>query len=407
MPFKANRIIMTVGIILTLCILVLLAYVFDFTSAKTKIPSVILLLALGYLVKQLCNLFNVVLFDLSGVLPILGTVGLILIVLEGSLELELNRDKLPLVRKSVWVALLPIIALSFGVAITMHLTFGYGLHRALANAVPLSIISSSIAIPSTRNFTATQREFVIYESSISDILGVIFFNFITQNISFGPLSFGVFFAELIIIIIISFVATGALSLMLSRLQHHVKFVPIMFLVILIYEISKVFHLPSLVFILVFGLFLNNLDKIKHLDFIKKLQPSVLNVEVKKFKELTIEATFLIRALFFLLFGYLIETKELIATDTLAWSVGITAGIFLIRAIVLKLAKMPLMPLVFVAPRGLITILLFLSLIPQLRIPLVSRPLIIQIIILSALVLMVGALLNKRPVANEQVAEYQG
>jgi cell volume regulation protein A len=87
----------------------------------------------------------------------------------------------------------PIFVLSFGIALTMHYCFGYGLHRALANAVPLSIISSSIAIPSTRNFSAGQREFVIYESSISDILGVILFNFITQNVSFGVLSFGVFF----------------------------------------------------------------------------------------------------------------------------------------------------------------------------------------------------------------------
>lgn len=399
---------MTVGIILTLCILVLLAYVFDFTSAKTKIPSVILLLGLGYLVKQLCNFFDIILFDLSGVLPILGTIGLILIVLEGSLELELNSEKLPLIGKSVWVAFLPIILISFGLGFTMQYAFGYGLPRALGNAIPLAIISSSIAIPSTRNFSPTHREFVIYESSISDILGVIFFNFVTQHTSFGVLSFGMFFVELIVIIIISFVATGALSFMLSRLQHHVKFVPIMFLVILIYEISKVFHLPSLVFILVFGLFLNNLDKLRHFGFIQKLKPKVLRVEVHKFKELTIEATFLVRALFFLLFGFLIKTDELIATDTLVWSVAITAGIFLIRAIVLKLAKLPLMPLLFVAPRGLITILLFLSLPLAFQIPLISRPMIIQIIILSALILMIGALLNKRPDATEaEVAKYPG
>ena len=398
---------MTVGIILTLCILVLLAYVFDFTSAKTKIPSVILLLGLGYLVKQLCNFFGIILFDLSGVLPILGTIGLILIVLEGSLELELNNEKLPLIGKSVWVAFLPIIIISFGIGLIMHYSFGYSMQRSLGNVIPLAIISSSIAIPSTRNFTPNQREFVIYESSISDILGVIFFNFVTQHTSFGVLSFGMFFVELIVIIIISFVATGALSFMLSRLQHHVKFVPIMFLVILIYEISKVFHLPSLVFILVFGLFLNNLDKLRHIGFIQQLKPKVLRVEVHKFKELTIEATFLVRALFFLLFGFLIQTSELIATDTLVWSVGITAGIFLIRAIILKLAKLPLMPLVFVAPRGLITILLFLSLPLAFQIPLISRPMIIQIIILSALVLMVGALLNKKPVADAEVAEYPG
>jgi hypothetical protein len=38
-------------------------------------------------------LFDINLPDLTATLPVLGTIGLILIVLEGSLELELNRSK--------------------------------------------------------------------------------------------------------------------------------------------------------------------------------------------------------------------------------------------------------------------------------------------------------------------------
>lgn len=91
---------MTTSIIITLCILILLAYLFDLSSAKTRIPSVILLLILGWVIKQLTVFFNVVVPDLSSLLPILGTVGLILIVLEGSLELELDKSKLPMVKKA-------------------------------------------------------------------------------------------------------------------------------------------------------------------------------------------------------------------------------------------------------------------------------------------------------------------
>lgn len=43
---------MTIAIIITLCILLLLAYVFDLTSSKTKVPSVILLLLLGFAMRQ-------------------------------------------------------------------------------------------------------------------------------------------------------------------------------------------------------------------------------------------------------------------------------------------------------------------------------------------------------------------
>jgi hypothetical protein len=66
-------------------------YLFDLT-ARTKIPSVILLLLLGWMVRDNL-LFDINLPDLTATLPVLGTIGLILIVLEGSLELELNRSK--------------------------------------------------------------------------------------------------------------------------------------------------------------------------------------------------------------------------------------------------------------------------------------------------------------------------
>ena len=100
-------------IIITFCVLLLIAYVFDLTASKTKVPSVILLLLLGWAVKQITVGLTIQLPDFSPVLPLLGTVGLILIVLEGSLELELNKSKFGLIKKSFVGAFLPIIALSF------------------------------------------------------------------------------------------------------------------------------------------------------------------------------------------------------------------------------------------------------------------------------------------------------
>src|SRR5690606_19967070 len=107
---------MTTSIIVTLCVLLLLAYVFDISASKTKIPSVVLLLALGWVLKQGLNFFEISMPNLSGVLPILGTIGLILIVLEGSLELEVNKSKLGFVGKSALMAFLPLVVLSFALA---------------------------------------------------------------------------------------------------------------------------------------------------------------------------------------------------------------------------------------------------------------------------------------------------
>ncbi len=388
-------------IIITFCTLLLIGYVFDLTSSKTKVPSVILLLLLGWLVRQMTRWFDIQLPDFSPILPVLGTIGLILIVLEGSLELELNKSKLGLIRKSFFGALIPMFALAFLLAFAFQQFGNFSIKDCLTNAIPFCVISSAIAIPSIRNLSSNNKEFVIYESSLSDILGVLAFNFLTLNETINRFSFGNFAIQLLIITVISFVATIGLSFLLSKIEHHIKFVPIILLVVLIYTVSKIYHLPGLIFILLFGLSIGNLDELKRFKWVEKFKPDELNKEVIKFKELTIEGAFLVRALFFLLFGYLIESSEVLNTDTFLWSLAIVFFIFVFRTIQLKLSKLPLRPLLFVAPRGLITILLFLSIEPENTISLVNKSLIIQVIILTALIMMVG-LMTSKPERQSQI-----
>ena len=253
---------MSTAIIITLCVLLLLAYLFDISASKTKVPSVILLLILGWGVKQGASLIGQPIPDLSPVLPVLGTIGLILIVLEGSLELEINSSKLVVIGKSSLMAMLQLLVISFGLAYCFHYFGGATFMNGLINAVPIAIISSAIAIPSARNLAAGHREFITYESSLSDIFGVIFFNLITTHDSFDSNVLGSFILQLMVMVVISFVATLGLTLLLSKIKHHVKFTPIILLILLIYSISKLYHLPSLIFILIIGLFIGNIDLLK-------------------------------------------------------------------------------------------------------------------------------------------------
>jgi|GEM_PF-1192246 len=57
--------------------------------------------------------------------------------------------------------------------------------------------------------------------------------------------------------------------------------------------------------------------------------------------------------------------------------------------------MKLFPLVVVAPRGLITILLFLSILPANNINLVNKSLVIQVIVLTAIIMMLGMFFVKQ------------
>jgi len=392
---------MTVPIIIV-CLLLILAYIFDITSSKTKIPSVILLFVLGWLVRQSTEFFNISIPDLNIVLPALGTVGLILIVLEGSLELELNRSKFPYVGKMALISLFPMLIFSFGMAYAFQYFADTTLRVGLINALPFAVISSAIAIPSAHNLISKNKEFITYESSLSDIFGVIIFNFITLNSTIDMQSFGNFFLDLLIILLITFVITIGLALLMRKSKHPVKFVPIILIVVFIYELSKLYNLPALIFILLFGLALGNLDEIKSNRIIQRLKPEILDKEVHKLKELTGEISFLIRALFFLVFGYLLDTKDLLNPETIVWALAIVLFIYGLRIIFLKLFKLPLQPLLFIAPRGLITILLFLTIPLVQRIGVASKSLTIQVIILTALIMMFGLLFNKEPADEDTV-----
>ena len=386
---------MSASIIITVCALMLLAYLFDVTSSKTRIPSVILLLALGWAVKQVTILLNIPIPNLESTLPLIGTIGLILIVLDGSLELELKKENQPIILKSAIVALIPMLLLSFGIAqLIYYFDSAISFKDSLANAIPISVISSAVAISSAKNLGASQKEFITYESSLSDVFGVIFFNFITLHAVIDGAAFGSFVLELLIIVLISFAATVLLAYLLSKIKHKVKFAPIIILIIMIYYITKVYHLPALIFILLFGVIVGNLEELKRFKFVEKLQPEILNKEIEKFKELTTEFTFMTRTLFFILFGFLIKTNELLNEKTVIWAAGITLSIFIIRGIMLKIVKLDLDPLLFISPRGLITILLFLS-IPGKQISIfVNNSLVIQIVILTALFLMFGLMFSR-------------
>jgi hypothetical protein len=352
-------------------------------------------LFLGWGVRQVSKLISINIPDLTALLPGLGTIGLILIVLEGSLELEFNKSKIPMIRKSFILAFLPIFGLAFLLAWLFTTFYGYPFKDALLNAIPFVVISSAIAIPSVKAQQQETKEFIIYESSFSDILGILFFNFIAFNQTITGMSFAWFGLDILIMAAISFIAIVGLSLLLGKIDHHIKFAPIVLLLILIYEATKIYNLPALLFILLFGLFLGNLDALKNFRFIEKLKPDDLDREVHKFKELITEGTFLVKAVFFLLFGYLMKTSEILNRETIEWAFIIVAAIFIIRAALLKLFSLPFKPVLFIAPRGLITILLFLSIVPEKSIPIVNKSLIIQVIILTAIVMMFGLMLPKK------------
>ena len=150
--------------------LVIFSYLFDLLAGKTKIPSVILLLILGIAIKQALDYFGIVLINFSRILPLLGTLGLILIVFEGALELKYSPDKNAVIKKSFFSALAILLISSVVITLVIHYLSGESIYKCFANAIPYCVISSSVAIPSASSLSKQKKEFIIYESSFSDIL---------------------------------------------------------------------------------------------------------------------------------------------------------------------------------------------------------------------------------------------
>jgi potassium/hydrogen antiporter len=381
--------------------LILIGYLFEILSPKTRIPNILILLSLGMLSQQLVETFHWQKPNFDKLLPELGTVGLILIVLEGTLELNLTRSKIPLLKKTVSLAFFSIFSLSltFGAYFFYQ---GYPIKQSILNALPLTIISSAIAIPTAKMLSRKDKEFIIFESSLSDILGVTIFNFFLINEVVNIPSLINFGGEIIISLLFSIAAAIMLIFVLSRLKHKVKFMPIIALVLFLYAFAKGYHLPGLILILTFGLVLANIEKLNLIPFLKDFNITHLKSEITRFEEITVELTFLVRVAFFLIFGFTIELFSLLDLHSLLLSLSGFFIIIFFRVVQLLLMKLPLLPLAFVAPRGLITILLFVSIPSSNKILFINQTVITQVIIISSLFMMIATMTERDKTNNEEL-----
>jgi NhaP-type Na+/H+ or K+/H+ antiporter len=103
--------------IIALSLIIIISYFFNVISKRTNIPSVLMLIALGLLLKQGLNFLNISAGDsLFDILEVLGIIGLIMIVLEAALDLKLSKEKWPIIWKSFSVALITLVLTTFGSA---------------------------------------------------------------------------------------------------------------------------------------------------------------------------------------------------------------------------------------------------------------------------------------------------
>jgi NhaP-type Na+/H+ or K+/H+ antiporter len=350
---------------------------------------------------------------LDDLIPVLGTIGLILIVLEGALELEIKKDKLSLILKGFFAALVILVLNIAALQWIFTNLFQMNTQLSTLTAIPLAIISSAVAIPSAAGLLKQDREFVVYESTFSDILGIMIFNyalrqFEAQQALIGTTPLVSLFLQILGVIVISVAITYVLFRLMRQIDHHVKFFLILALLILVYAFGKLFHLPALVTIFIFGIFLSNVKSLLP-QFLKNyLDLEQTEKELHEFHILTAESTFIVRTFFFLFFGFSIQLSDFNSIQPLFYGVLIILIMLLLRYTYFTATtfKIKPSPLVYMSPRGLISILLFIQLKEVGFIDLSTSPIderVLLIIILSSmLVMLIGTLKKAEPseVENE-------
>jgi NhaP-type Na+/H+ or K+/H+ antiporter len=379
-------------------LIVILSYLFNLIAAKTSVPSVLLLILTGIIIQQVFIGPEGNSIDFMPALEILGILGLIMIVLEAALDLELSREKLPLIGRTLLVSLLCLLGSTFSIAWILQAFLSMPFDLAVIDAIPLSIMSSAIIIPSVGDLIGDKREFMIYESAFSDILGIMLFYFALSYLDDGPAEastqFGISF---VLTIVVSIIASYGLVFFFKDMKGHIRLFLLISILLLLFSVGKLFHLSPLLIILVFGLMLSN-----HQTFFKifknELDPDDDPIEKieKEFHLITLETAFLVRTFFFVCFGLTINISALLDPHVLIVSLAVLILLYVIRTIFLKLiAPKNFLPELWIAPRGLITILLFFAIPEKYQFAGFNNGILLYVIIISSLVMTFALIANKK------------
>ena len=384
--------------IIALSAMIIASALFLQISKKTRIPSVLLLIGLGIGLSQILKVFKIQIPDLMGPLQVIGLVGLMVIVLEGALDLRLSRNKLGLIVRAFFSALLILAITIVTIMMILHLLLEMALFQSFVYAIPLSVVSSAIVIPSVHSLFPAKKEFLVYESTFSDILGIMLFDFTVLEPKFNivqPMALSISLMTLLSIILgIAF--TFLLLILIQRMDKQIKLFLFLSILAMVFAVGKYFHLPALLVILFFGIILKNSDLFFKGRLGKLADLRKLSQICGEFHLITGETSFLIRTFFFIFFGMTLRLDSLISSQVLLTGSLIIIAIYLIRYINLKFFdRISVMPQLLIAPRGLITVLLFYKIPAVYLSPKFNEGMIVFVILVTSISMMIGLLIGNR------------
>jgi len=303
---------------------------------KTRIPDIPILLGVGVLLGPVFHLVeSAMILPLA---PYVGTLALLIIMLEGGMSLDIDR----VLHQMKWAFLLTVAAFLFSVAgvaaAYRWITGAPVLHSLLIGAI-LGCTSGAIVIPLVREMRMAEntRTILTLEAALGDALAVVTVVFLVRYYQTPSLSLGSHGAGVLHAFWWGGVLGAAGGLVWLRFLAALGRMPLAYMltmaaILLLYAVAEAIHSSGIFAVLVFGIAISNgANLLKKIPALRgkadwKASQFALHKTIRWFHE---EVTFLARVFFFVYLGMLLSIGNFDPVFMLT-SIAVLAAIYLSR-----------------------------------------------------------------------------
>jgi hypothetical protein len=231
-------------------------------------------------------------------------------------------------------------------------------------------------------------------------MGIMMFYFLVGELN--PASeggVGGFALNVFITIVLSIIARYAIILIFQQIKSQAKLFLLIAVLLLLYAIGKQLHLSSLLIILIFGLVIANMKLFFKGKLGRFLDYDKAHRIYHELHIVTLETAFVVRTFFFVIFGLTISIASLFSITVALISLLMILSIYAIRFVLLRtFYGSDILPQLFIAPRGLITVLLFYAIPTEAQVS-TFEPGILLFVIIGTSLIMTWAMIKDKKKMN--------